>query len=94
MTINEIRLQAANAGSSSVNISGSDLLTILNTIPVPDGVKVYRALLSQSGTDAPVATVLENTLVGEVVWTYDNEGFYTATLAGRLQQIKFIALNR
>jgi outer membrane lipoprotein SlyB len=38
--------------------------------------------LTQSGTDAPVATVLENTLGGTVVWTRDGAGNYTATLAG------------
>ena len=31
------------------------------------GVKVYRALLTQTNTDAPVATVLENTMGGTVV---------------------------
>lgn len=30
---------------------------------------IYTALLSQSGTDDPTATVLENTLGGTVVWT-------------------------
>ena len=35
MNINEIRMTAANAGSSPINISGSDLLTILNSIPAP-----------------------------------------------------------
>ncbi len=45
------------------------------------GVKVYRALLTQTGTDAPVATVLENTLGGTVVWSYGGVGTYTATLA-------------
>ncbi len=43
---------------------------------------VYTALLSQSGTDAPVATVLENTLGGAVVWTRDDVGEYVGTLAG------------
>lgn len=46
------------------------------------GVKVYRALLTQSSSDAPVATVLENTLGGTVVWTRDNVGVYIATLTG------------
>jgi hypothetical protein len=32
--------------------------------------KVYTALISQYDGDAPVATVLENTL-GEIIWTYD-----------------------
>lgn len=42
----------------------------------------YVALLSQSGTDAPVATVLENTLGGTVVWSYEEQGVYIATLEG------------
>ena len=33
-------------------------------------------------TGAPVATVLENTLGGTVVWTYDIVGLYNATLNG------------
>lgn len=38
--------------------------------------KVYSALLTQTGTDVPVATVLENTL-GEVpTFTYLGEGVY------------------
>lgn len=43
---------------------------------------VYTALLSQSGTNAPVATVLQNTLGGTVVWTLDSTGTFVATLAG------------
>lgn len=41
--------------------------------------KVYTALLNQSGTDAPVATVLENTLGLNAVFTYDVAGQYTLT---------------
>ena len=43
---------------------------------------VYTALLTQSGTDAPVATVLQNTLGGTVVWSYLSDGYYNGTLAG------------
>ena len=46
------------------------------------GVKVYRALLTQTGTDAPVATVLKNTLGETVVWTRGLAGVYFGTLAG------------
>ena len=42
--------------------------------------KVYTALLTQSGTDAPVATVLENTLGGVPVWSYISTGTYRMTL--------------
>lgn len=52
------------------------------TIRVGENYKVYTALLSQSGTSAPTATVLENTLGGTVVWTRSSAGVYAATLAG------------
>jgi hypothetical protein len=42
------------------------------------GYKEYVAFLSQSGTDAPVATVLSNTL-GSVVWSYEGVGQYHGT---------------
>jgi hypothetical protein len=42
--------------------------------------KSYSALLTQSGTSAPTAIVLENTLGGGLIWSYTNEGYYTATL--------------
>lgn len=45
-----------------------------------NGVKVYRALLTQSGTDAPVATVFENTFGENIVWTYEGPGVYNAGL--------------
>lgn len=44
--------------------------------------KVYRALLTQASTSAPVATVLENSLGGTLVWTRTNTGVYTGTLSG------------
>lgn len=43
---------------------------------------VYTALLSQSASNAPVATVLQNTLGGAIVWTRDSTGNYTGTLSG------------
>lgn len=45
------------------------------------GYKVYTALLTQTGTDAPVATVLENTL-GEITFEYIDLGIYKATSVG------------
>jgi len=41
--------------------------------------KVYSALLTQTGTAAPVATVLENNLGATIVWTRDAGGEYAAT---------------
>jgi hypothetical protein len=42
----------------------------------------YVALLTQSGTNAPVATVLENTLGGVPLWDYSEAGSWFGTLAG------------
>lgn len=57
-----------------------------NWVPTSSGgaasYLVYTALLTQSGTSAPVATVLENTLGGTVVWTYVDVGTYLGTLTG------------
>ena len=50
--------------------------------------KIYTALLTQSGTNAPVATVLENTLGGTVVWTRTEVGFYQATLMNAFTENK------
>jgi len=52
-----------------------------NTGEATPQYKVYTALLTQTGTSAPTAIVLENTL-GEIVWTYDAPGTYFATLTG------------
>ena len=43
--------------------------------------KVYTALLTQTGTNAPAATVLENT-IGDIVWSRDDAGNYYGTLVG------------
>jgi hypothetical protein len=46
------------------------------------GYLKYVALLTQTGTSAPTATVLENTLGGTVVYAYDGTGTFSGTLAG------------
>ena len=60
------------------------LTRLANTPSYEPPYKVYTALLSQEGTDAPVATVLENTLGGIPTFTYDGVGVYTITLTGLL----------
>jgi len=44
--------------------------------------KIYTALISQSATSDPTATVLENTLGGTIVWTRIGVGEYRGTLSG------------
>lgn len=73
-----------NEGSSIYNLDEKQTQTRSDGVWKGTGIKykVYTALLSQSGTDAPVATVLENTLGGTVVWSYASPGTYVATLSG------------
>lgn len=81
------------ADNTTGDISASDIRTCLNDIvdSYPEGgAKVYKALLTQSGTNAPVATVLVNTLSGTPVWTRSSEGAYIATLTGEFTSGKTI----
>lgn len=50
--------------------------------------KVYSAILNQGGINAPIATVLENSLSGSIVWTRVQAGFYRGTLTGAFTQNK------
>ena len=50
--------------------------------------KVYTALLTQTGTDAPVATVLENTLNMNISWEYDDVGYYIGIPSEELVETK------
>lgn len=44
--------------------------------------KVYTALLTQSGTDAPVAIVFENNLGGIPVWSRNGVGELQSNFSG------------
>lgn len=58
-------------------------------------IQIYTAILNQSGTNAPVATVLHNTLGfnGEtIVWTRLSTGKYLGTLTGKFPENKTIVI--
>jgi hypothetical protein len=60
-----------------------DFNALVDAVNTADkGYKVYTALLSQSGTSAPTATVLANELSGIPAWTYSGVGEYIVTLSG------------
>ena len=60
---------------------GGDILELGN---ITNGVKRYKALLTQTGISAPTATILENTL-GEVpTYNYSSPGAYTLTVVASL----------
>lgn len=42
-------------------------------------VKIYIAIANQTGTQAPIMTILQNT-IGDIVWTRTIPGVYKATL--------------
>jgi hypothetical protein len=46
------------------------------------GYTVYTALITQTGTAAPVATILKNTTGGTITWTRNDVGRYLATISG------------
>jgi hypothetical protein len=79
--INELINNARNNTEVSLDIVLEDLISLGGSGGDSRPYKVYTALLTQSGTDAPVATVLENTL-GNIVWSYEDLGTYKGTLTG------------
>lgn len=46
------------------------------------GYLVYTALLTQTSGGDPTAVILGSNTIGAIVWTYDTNGVYFATLAG------------
>jgi hypothetical protein len=54
---------------------------IIDSVKVGPSYLIYTALITQTGTAAPTAVVLENT-IGNIVWTRADTGDYRATLAG------------
>jgi len=87
-----IRQSISNSGVVNItNLSGDGTRTVVadasgnlsTSAPIDSRpYKVYTALLSQSGTNAPTAIVLENTLGGIITWARGAIGVYTGTLTG------------
>jgi len=67
-----------NSGLSNAEISNNFVL-IQNAL---NASKIYRAVLTQSGTSAPTVTVIENSFGSDFTWAYSSTGVYTATLTG------------
>jgi len=85
---------SATSGDIPVKATGAEIITgtdddkfatakAIKDALITSGVKRYVALLTQTGTDAPVATVLENTLGGTVTWSRTGAGTY-AVIGGSL----------
>lgn len=52
------------------------------TLPPAQSYTVYSALITQTGTNAPTAVVLENTIPGTMTWSYSNIGEYQLRNSG------------
>ena len=85
MTIQDIQNRITNKGDlrEIVNLL-ADYIQV-NTAG-SSSYLVYTALLTQSGTNAPVAEVLENTLGFDITWEYLDVGTY----AGNFGQEKLV----
>jgi len=64
---------------------GNYFITISELVDIPVlylNTKTYAAFITQSGTGAPSAVVLENTIGGAITWARTGAGVYTATSGG------------
>ena len=66
-----------NEKATTRNFGIEDVSSLFNL-----GYKVYVASLIQTGTAAPVATVLQNTTGGTFTWSRTSTGKYKATISG------------
>jgi hypothetical protein len=85
---------------SYTSMEGNTLQNVANGVNAGDAVnksqldavkrpyKVYVALISQSGTSAPTAIVLENTLSGTPTFSYSTPGNYGILLTGEFIEDK------
>ena len=65
---------------SAIPATQSNQVVVKSQLDASKPYKVYTALLSQTGTAAPVATILENTLGGLINWARNSFGIYNGTL--------------
>ena len=64
------------------NVTIASVAAFANTYNL--GYTVYTALLTQAAAAAPVATILQNTTGGTLVWTRQSAGNYTVTASTAL----------
>jgi len=67
-------------GLQTRNFTVANIAAFANSYSL--GYTVYTALITQAGAAAPVATVLQNTTGGTIVWTRNSTGRYVATISG------------
>lgn len=81
----KLRLTKTGAGTIGFYVDNIMMQQTNNTNANLPTSRVYRANLQQTGTNAPVATVLNSNdpdFLGTIVWSYSSTGHYVGTLAG------------
>ena len=74
---------STDASSPKGNPTRNFTVSAINTFVLANsGVKSYNASLVQTGTNAPVATVMSNGLSAAIAWTREGVGVYVGTLTG------------
>jgi hypothetical protein len=85
MAIEKLKLEVANLITdfwrNTIIRKINELIDSANT-PVSTGPKVYVAKLSQSGENNPTATIIENTLGGDVTFIRTGVGTYRISSTG------------
>lgn len=90
----EVRISELTAHSTGV-LAATDLIEVsedlggglfgsrkLTGLQLRNGIKTYKAIITQTGTSAPTATVFINTLSGTPTFSYIGVGSYELTLTG------------
>jgi hypothetical protein len=77
---------------SNLIVFGSNITADENSTGLLLNYKSYVALISQSGTAAPTAIVLENT-IGNIVWARQGFGDYFGTLTGAFPSGKVVCFS-
>jgi hypothetical protein len=68
---------------TAISFAQDDYTSVKTGEQIDNGVrpyKVYTALLNQAGTNAPVATIMENQ-IGNIIWSYEGTGLYLGSNA-------------
>jgi hypothetical protein len=78
----QIQHGAYGSGANTVTPATTPVYSSTGVIGERIAPKIYTALLSQSGTGAPTATILGTNEIGSIVWTRNSTGNFTGTLTG------------
>ena len=67
-------------GNPTRNFTVAAVAALANAINL--GYTSYAGYLVQSGTEAPLATVMQNTTGGTIAWSRNSSGNYSGTITG------------